>query len=133
MLGCSSIKRWLLVVNRKVFASHNSLNVSRLRRYNEDFVRNIKEKHLQTRQLMRGTTNSRLLAASVVLNEQVDRVHQLILLTVCQQHLPGALGNLHVAQVGVADGAANCVAYSTQMSSYETIPFAAVAGVESSE
>ena len=68
---------------QKDFASYNLLNVRRLSGYSKDFVRNIKKKNLQTRQLMRGTTNSRLSAACVMLNEQVVRVHQLSLLAVC--------------------------------------------------
>ena len=74
------------MVNRKVFGSYSLLNVSGLRRYNKDFVRNIKKSAY--RQFMRDTTNSRQVVASVMQDKQVDRVDWLSLLTVCEKHLP---------------------------------------------
>ena len=63
---------------------------------------------------------------------QTDRpVHQLNLSTKCEKHLPRAPENLCATQSVVANVTANCVAYSMQISLYETIPIAPVAGVES--
>ena len=80
---------------------------------------------------MHGRTNLKLLAAFVMLNEQVDQIHQLSVLTMWQKQLPRALEIYTLYKSRVANLAANCMVYSMQMSSNEMVLVLAVADVES--